>query len=270
MSVENQLLKAIEQEQFRVFYQPQFNFKTGKVTGIEALLRWEHPELGLLAPSKFIPVAEETGLIVPIGEWVLQNACARNKALQEVGFEPMPIAINLSARQLCEKKLVETIEKVLHETGLPVEYLSLEITETYAMRNFERTLLTLRALKDMGVQIALDDFGTGYASLNYLKHFPVDLLKIDKAFLKNVCVDKQDSAIIAAILVLARSLKMSVIAEGVETREQIEFLESVNCDAMQGFYFSRPLPHQQLYDFLRSDDFIFRKKVHVVDAPVPA
>ncbi len=270
MSIEDHLLKAMEQNQFRVFYQPQFNFRTGKVTGIEALLRWEHPELGLLSPSKFIPVAEETGLIVPIGEWVLQNACARSKALQEVGFEPVPIAINLSARQLCEKSLTETIARVLHETGLRVEYLSLEITETYEMHHFERTTSTLKTLKEMGIQIALDDFGTGYSSLNSLKRFPIDLLKIDRGFLKNVCGDRQDSAIITAILALARSLRMSVIAEGVETREQVEFLESVNCDEMQGFYFSRPLPHELLYDFLRSREMVFRKKVHVVDSPVPA
>jgi len=270
MSMEDHLRKAIKQNQLRVFYQPQVNFKTGKVTGIEALLRWEHPDWGLVSPEKFIPLAEDTGLIVPIGEWVLQTACRRNKALQEVGFESMPVAINLSARQFREKNLTETIAKALQKTGLSARYLRLEITETYAMQDLEYTISTLKTLRKMGVQIALDDFGTGYCSLTYLKRFPIDFLKIDRAFLKDVCVNKQDSAIVTATVALARSLRMTVIAEGVETREQIEFLESIECEEMQGFYFSRPLTPEQLYDFLRSDEVVFRKKVHVVDTSVPA
>jgi len=182
MSMENHLRNAIKQNQLRVFYQPQINFKTGKVTGIEALLRWEHPDWGLVSPAKFIPLAEDTGLIVPIGEWVLQTACKRNKALQEAGFESIPVSINLSARQFREKRLTETIAKALQETGLSPRYLRLEITETYAMQDLDYTISTLQTLRKMGVQIALDDFGTGYSSFTYLKRIPIDFLKIDRAF----------------------------------------------------------------------------------------
>jgi len=251
-SFENDLRKAIVNHELRIHFQPQVSLATGQITGVEALVRWQHPEFGLLPPSEFIPLAEETGLIVPLGEWVLRSACIQNKVWQVAGYEPLPVAINLSARQFREIGLPETVARVLHETGLSPNFLMLEITETNAMQDVEYTISTLEVLKDMGLGIALDDFGTGHSSLSYLKRFPIDLLKIDKSFVQDVPDDPDDACIITAIVGLSQNLGMNVIAEGVETEKQLAFLRAIRCEQMQGFFFSRPLPTRRTLELFDS------------------
>ncbi len=251
-SFENDLRKAIVNHELRIHFQPQVSLATGQITGVEALVRWQHPEFGLLPPSEFILLAEETGLIVPLGEWVLRSACIQNKVWQVAGYEPLPVAINLSARQFREIGLAETVARVLHETGLSPNFLMLEITETNAMQDVEYTISTLEVLKDMGLGIALDDFGTGHSSLSYLKRFPIDLLKIDKSFVQDVPDDPDDACIITAIVGLSQNLGMKVIAEGVETEKQLAFLRAIRCEQMQGFFFSRPLPTRRTLELFDS------------------
>lgn len=251
-SFENDLRKAIVNHELRIHFQPQVSLATGQITGVEALVRWQHPEFGLLPPSEFIPLAEETGLIVPLGEWVLRSACIQNKVWQVAGYEPLPVAINLSARQFREIGLPETVARVLHETGLSPNFLMLEITETNAMQDVEYTISTLEVLKDMGLGIALDDFGTGHSSLSYLKRFPIDLLKIDKSFVQDAPDDPDDACIITAIVGLSQNLGMKVIAEGVETEKQLAFLRAIRCEQMQGFFFSRPLPTRRTLELFDS------------------
>lgn len=251
-SFENDLRKAIVNHELRIHFQPQVSLATGQITGVEALVRWQHPEFGLLPPSEFIPLAEETGLIVPLGEWVLRSACIQNKVWQVAGYEPLPVAINLSARQFREIGLPETVARVLHETGLSPNFLTLEITETNAMQDVEYTISTLEVLKDMGLGIALDDFGTGHSSLSYLKRFPIDLLKIDKSFIQDVPDDPDDACIITAMVGLSQNLGMKVIAEGVETEKQLAFLRAIRCEQMQGFFFSRPLPTRRTLELFDS------------------
>ncbi|MFQ5754077.1 MAG: putative bifunctional diguanylate cyclase/phosphodiesterase, partial [bacterium] len=250
LALENSLRKAIERDELVIYYQPQANLHTGEITGLEALIRWQHTEFGLVQPSKFIPVAEETGLIVPIGEWLMRTACRQNKVWQEAGLQPIPVAINLSAKQFHEKSLPDAMAEVLEESGLSPQYVMLEITESSAMYDVDYTISTLKVLKEMGMQIVLDDFGTGYSSLSYLKRFPIDGLKIDRTFVKGIPDDREDAAIITAIIALAHSLENKVIAEGVETKEQLLFLKSLECDEMQGFYFSRPLPAEEILELL--------------------
>jgi diguanylate cyclase (GGDEF)-like protein len=250
--LENSLRKAIERDELVIYYQPQVSLKTGEITALEALVRWEHPELGLVLPGKFIPIAEESDLIIPLGEKVIWAACRQNKAWQDAGLEPVPIAINLSARQFHEKSLPDMIAEVLEETGLSPHYLTVEITESSTMHDVDYTTSTLNTLKEMGIKIALDDFGTGYSSLAYLKRFPLDMLKIDRTFIKDVPEDREDAAIISAIVALAHSLQHKVIAEGVETQEQLTFLKSLDCDEMQGFYVSRPVPATEVVKFLEN------------------
>jgi len=251
-SFENDLRKAIVNHELRIHFQPQVSLATGQITGVEALVRWQHPEFGLLPPSEFIPLAEETGLIVPLGEWVLRSACIQNKVWQVAGYQPLPVAINLSARQFREIGLPETVSRVLHETGLSPNFLMLEITETSAMQDVEYTISTLEVLKDMGLGIALDDFGTGHSSLSYLKRFPIDLLKIDKSFIQDAPDDPDDACIITAIVGLSQNLGMKVIAEGVETEKQLAFLRAIRCEQMQGFFFSRPLPTRRTLELFDS------------------
>ncbi|MGE4578291.1 MAG: EAL domain-containing protein [Desulfuromonadales bacterium] len=241
MLLANDLRRALERNEFFLEYQPQLCLKTGKMTGTEALLRWQHPDLGVISPSQFIPMAEETGQILPIGRWVLETACRQNKAWLDAGFSPLRMAVNLSGKQFREGGLLECIKSVLRETGLPASCLELELTESILMENAGATRHTLKALKEMGVQLAIDDFGTGYSSLNYLKHFPIDRLKIDKSFVQEIDVQPDDAAIAEAIIALAHSLRVHVVAEGVEQRSQLEFLRQRQCDEIQGFYFSHPL-----------------------------
>ncbi|MDT4968257.1 MAG: hypothetical protein QOJ64_2994 [Acidobacteriota bacterium] len=242
LALENQLRWAIERKEFRVYYQPQVRIDTGQIVGMEALVRWEHPELGLVSPAEFIPLAEDTGLISPIGEWVMRTACAQTKAWHECGFNSLHVSVNLSPRQFQQSDLLLVIERMLAETGLDPAFLELEVTESSVMKNAEAAIGTLRELKAMGIKISIDDFGSGYSSLSYLKHLPIDILKIDQSFVRDMTSDPRDAAIVMAIIQLAHSLDLTVNAEGVETDEQLRFLRLLRCDEMQGFLFCRPLP----------------------------
>ncbi|HEX3020753.1 MAG TPA: EAL domain-containing protein [Chitinispirillaceae bacterium] len=241
LTLEHNLRKALQKDEFIVYYQPQIDLKTQKIFGAEALVRWKHPELGMISPAQFIPIAEETGMILPLGEWVLKTACQQVKKWYDQTGCNFYISVNLSSRQFQQQDLVLTIDRVLQETSLPAHYLELEITETLGMKNPELTLKTLHELKSMGIRIAIDDFGTGYSSLSYLKKFPIDTLKIDRSFVSDIQVDSNDAAIVAAIIALAHSLKLKVIAEGVETFEQANYLLDHGCESIQGFLFSPPV-----------------------------
>ena len=241
LTIEHRLHEALEQGEFEVFYQPKVNITTWKIQGMEALLRWQHPELGLVTPATFIPIAEDNGLIVAIGEWVLQTACTQNKAWQDALQPDLRVAVNVSARQFQQFNLVQMVANCLEKTGLAPQYLELEITETTAMQDVDYTTKVLRDLQNMGVQIALDDFGTGYSSLNYLKKFPLNILKIDKSFVSELTTDPCDRAIANAVATLGRDLNLSVVAEGVETKEQLDCLRSLHCHEIQGHYFSKAL-----------------------------
>lgn len=248
--LEKGLRKALERNELTVHYQPQVDITTGDITGMEALLRWQHPDLGVVSPADFIPLAEETGMIIPIGEWVLRKACKQNQAWLEAGLPPMRMAVNLSARQFQQQNLVEVVSKVLQDTGLPPYFLDLEITESVAMFNEDYVIAKLQELKNLGIKISIDDFGTGYSSLSYLKKFPIDALKIDKSFVAEVMNDKDDAEIIATIISMARNLRVSVIAEGVENEEQLQFLRKQKCTEAQGYFFSRPMDALELQPLL--------------------
>ncbi len=241
LEMESDLRRALERDELSVHYQPQMDLKTGAVIGLEALVRWEHPERGLIPPSDFIPLAEETGLIGELGEVVLKLSCAQTQAWLQQGFPPLRIAVNISGRQLEDRGLPERIAAILNETGLHYSQLELEITESTIMRHPEEVIPVLTQLKEMGITLAIDDFGTGYSSLSYLKRFPIDMLKIDRAFVRDLITDPNDKALIKAIIVLAKSLGLKTLAEGVETREQEKFLIEQECDYIQGFYLSKPL-----------------------------
>jgi diguanylate cyclase (GGDEF)-like protein len=249
--LENNLYRALERQEFQLYYQPQIDLQTGEIVGMEALIRWQNPELGFISPSQFIPLAEETGLISLIGEWVLWEACTQNRAWQSLGLPPVRIAVNLSARQFQQKNLVKVIAQVLEATKLEPCYLELEITESIAMQDLPLTISVLRTLRSMGIHIAIDDFGTGYSSLSSLKHFPLDKLKIDQSFVRDLVTDSYDAAIITALVALGRGLKLEVVAEGVETQEQLVFLRSVQCDGVQGYFLSYPLPAQEATNLLK-------------------
>jgi len=252
LSLDNSLHAALERGEFQVHYQPQFDTDTGKITRMEALLRWAHPERGLILPEIFIPLAEENGLIVPLGKWVLQTACAQNKAWLDAGLSNVRVGVNLSARQFQQPDLVEMVAQVLRETGLEPQYLELEITETTAMRDAEFTCATIEQLQRMGISISMDDFGIGYASLSYLKKFPFHTLKIDRAFVRDMTENRTDAAIVKAIIALGAALDLSVVAEGIETEAQRDLLRSLECREMQGYLFSPPLSAAEATQFLRS------------------
>lgn len=247
LHMETLLHKALDKQEFVLYYQPQYDAITHKISGIEALLRWNSKDLGMVAPVDFIPLAEETGMIVPIGEWVMREACSQNKEWQRRGLPPVPVSVNLSLRQFYQTDLVEKVELILTETKLDPKYLELEITETIAMQP-DIAIRVLNELKSIGVLIAMDDFGTGYSSLNYLRRFPIDHLKIDKAFVQDIQRDEEDRSIIATIIALGHNLNMPVIAEGVETEEQANLLKNYKCDMFQGYLFSRPLPAEMIPD----------------------
>lgn len=242
LDLENSLRHALNRQEMVAYYQPQVDLNSGKITGMEALARWQHPKLGLVSPACFIPLAEETGLIVPLGEYILSAACAQNKAWQESGLPPLRVAVNLSARQFQQEDLVERVAQILEKTKLASRYLELELTESAVMQDVEFTANTLRDLRKMGVHIAIDDFGTGYSSLSYLKKFPINTLKIDQSFIRDLTTDSNDAAIATAVIALAHSLDLKVTAEGVETQKQLNFLKKQKCDKMQGYLFSRPIP----------------------------
>lgn len=249
LTMENDLRKALINGQFELHYQPQKKLKTNELVGMEALLRWNHPENGYIPPMDFIPLAEKTGLIIEIGDWVLEEACRQNKEWQNQGYKPIIIGVNLSAKQFHQKNLLEKIEQTLTKTGLHPKYLELEITESMAMTNEKSILKTMHQLRDLGVHVSIDDFGTGYSSLKYLSMFPISKLKIDKTFMDKK--QKQNQAIVKSIINMSHSLQMTVIAEGVETLNQQKFLEKENCDEIQGFYFSKPLPPNKLVKFFK-------------------
>jgi len=244
------LRRAVERHEFLLHYQAKFHCQTGQLTGLEALVRWMHPDRGLLLPLHFIALAEETGLIVPLGEQVLYQACVQNRQWRQQGYAPLPVAVNLSANQFRDDALVDVVARVLAESGLPPEALELEITESALMLDTDRALDTLCKFKNMGISIALDDFGTGYSSLSYLKRFPVDTLKIDYSFVKNIFVNAEDAAIVKAIIGMARSLNMKTIAEGVETEDQRVFLREQGCDEVQGYVAGMPQAADEIARFL--------------------
>jgi len=243
MALANNLHRAIDRQEIRVFYQPLVSLKSGKIVGAEALARWQHPDLGIIMPSKFIPVAEQTGLILRLSELILWSVCKQMKSWREQGLDYGFVAVNLSGQHfLPDNNLLEIIGKILIETGVESHQLELELTESIIMQNAEFTVNVLNQLQAMGVKVAIDDFGTGYSSLSYLKHFPVNALKIDRCFIQDVTSDRHDATISLAIIDLAHSLSLEVVAEGVETFEQIEFLREHGCDQVQGYFFSPPLP----------------------------
>ena len=242
LQLHNALHLALEHDELQVFYQPQVRIETGCLVGFEALLRWQHPALGWISPAEFIPVAEESGIIIKIGEWVLRTAAAQAVAWLALGHLGFRVAVNLSVRQFAGNKLPELVRQVLLDTGLPAQVLELEVTESLALQSVSSTLGTLHECKSLGVKLAMDDFGTGYSSLSYLKRYPLNALKIDQSFVRNITQDAGDAAITRAIVAMAHSFGMSVIAEGVETTEQLEFLRTLGCEEFQGYLFSRPVP----------------------------
>jgi diguanylate cyclase (GGDEF)-like protein len=250
--MEGALRRAMEREEFTLHYQPQVDINSGRMIGVEALLRWQHPELGMVPPSEFIPLLEENHLIIPVGEWVLRTACAQSRAWQDAGLPPLRMAVNISARQFRQKNLVEMVDGILRETRVSPRLLELELTEGILMENTDETSETLNSLKNKGVLIAVDDFGTGYSSLGYLKRFPIDRLKIDRSFVRDIITDGNDAAIAVAIISMGRSMGLSVIAEGVETKDQLAFLQVQKCDEYQGYYFSRPAPAEEITRLLQN------------------
>ncbi len=250
LAMENSLRHAVARNELVVYYQPQVDLYSGRIIGMEALLRWRHPDLGLVSPGAFIPLAEETGLIVPIGEWVLRTACAQLKQWIDEGLPKIRVGVNLSSRQFNLKNLAEIVAGILHDTGLDPACLELELTENLIMQDAEHTVVVLERLKALGVQFSIDDFGTGYSSLSYLKRFPIDRIKIDQSFVRNITSSPEDAAVSQAIISLSHSLNLKTIAEGVETPEQQEFLRSRNCDEIQGFHFSRPVPNEEMHRML--------------------
>lgn len=241
LDLEVNLRKALEQNQLELFYQPQFNLETNQIDGAEALMRWIHPDKGIIPPANFIPLAEETGLIIPMGEWALRTACQENKKWQVAGYSPITVSVNISAKQFFQSNLVEIVQSALTETGLDPKYLELEITESITM-DVERSISTLLELKKIGVNISIDDFGTGYSSLNYLKRLPIDKLKIDQSFIHECPHDINSNTLVRTIIIMAHLLKLQVKAEGVETQEQVSFLLGQGCKEAQGYLFSKPIP----------------------------
>ncbi|HAZ46141.1 MAG TPA: GGDEF domain-containing response regulator [Cyanobacteria bacterium UBA11369] len=240
LMLEMNLHHALERSEFIVYYQPQVDLRTGRMVGAEALVRWQHPERGLISPLEFIPIAEESGLIIPLNEWVLQTACQQARIWQKAGYG-LRVAVNLSGIQFNQPGLSQRIMRILEATGLEPSYLELELTESAVVKHPETAIATLRELKTLGIKLSLDDFGTGYSSFSYLQQFPFDVLKVDRSFVRNVTEDSKNAAILMAIIQLAHSLNLKVVAEGVETFEQQEFLRQHQCDMMQGYYFSKPV-----------------------------
>lgn len=247
LQIESMLRQSLTDNQLVIYYQPQVNIKTKKIVGVEALVRWQHPQHGLLLPAKFIAMAEETGLIVPLGEWVLRSACEQNIEWLKRGMPPLRLSINVSARQFRATQLHDLVGQVLGETDLDPSLLVLEITEACAMQDVNYTIETMQGLKSTGIKISVDDFGTGYASLNYLKRFPFDILKIDRSFVKGLHKFQDDWSIVSAIVDMSHRLKLCVLAEGVECAEQMAFLQALNCDEYQGYFRSRPVPAEEFF-----------------------
>jgi diguanylate cyclase (GGDEF)-like protein len=259
-SIEERLRGALKRQEFVLHYQPKVNLETGAITGAEALIRWLHPERGLIQSLQFVPIAEDCGLIVPIGRWALREACRQARAWHDAGLPPLPVAVNISAVEFQDRHFLDSVHTILEETRLEPRYLELELTESVVMQHAEATDAVLQALKAMGVQLTLDDFGTGYSSLSYLRRFPIDALKVDRSFVREITSNPDDATIVGAVIHMGRSLKHRVIAEGVETQEQLAFLRSQDCDEGQGYYFSPPVPAEQ---FARLLEIGMRKKPSV-------
>ncbi|MCU7929473.1 MAG: EAL domain-containing protein [Candidatus Thiodiazotropha sp. (ex Codakia rugifera)] len=250
LKLEGKLRKSLSQNEMQLFYQPQIDLASGKIVSAEALLRWNQSELGMISPGEFIPIAEETGMIINLGEWVLNEACKQNKSWQEAGYEPLRIAVNLSSMQFLQHDLSKTVALALEKSGLDPKYLELEITESIIMRNVNETIITLNEFKEMGINISVDDFGTGYSSLGYLKRLPLDTLKIDRTFIKDIPENEDDVTITSAIIAMAHSLGLGIVAEGVETESQLDFLVQLGCELAQGYLFSKPVPPDVLMEML--------------------
>jgi EAL domain-containing protein (putative c-di-GMP-specific phosphodiesterase class I) len=251
-SIEENLRRALERQEFALYYQPKVNLKSGEISGAEALLRWTHHSLGPISPAEFIPVAEDCGLIVPIGQWVLREACKQARAWLDAGLPLGTIAVNISSMESRSDNFLESVFATLNDTRLEPKSLELEITETVLMKRAETAAVILEALRAKGVQIAVDDFGTGYSSLSYLRKFSIDALKIDQSFVRQLTTIPDETAIVTAVISLGRSLKLRVVAEGVETEAQLEFLRAQLCDEAQGYYFSRPVPAAEFAKLLKS------------------
>lgn len=250
LTIQHEMRRALQNQEFLLYYQPQYDLATNQIVGFEALIRWMHPERGLISPVEFIPAAEESGIIVPLGNWVIEEACRQNKAWQNLGMPCIPVSVNLSFRQFSQQNLTGNIYDILQQTGLEAKYLELEITESMTM-DVDRASQCLKELTGLGVNISIDDFGTGYSSFHYLKNLPIARLKIDRSFVRDIQQDPNDAAIVAAIIAMAHNLQLQVIAEGVETEEQVHFLRSHRCDEMQGYFGSPPLPSDKVLELLQ-------------------
>jgi EAL domain-containing protein (putative c-di-GMP-specific phosphodiesterase class I) len=237
--IESGIRLALERKEFALHYQPKLDLESGKIVGAEALIRWLHPLRGWVFPADFIPIAEDSGLIVPLSKWVLREACQQARTWQVSGLPPICVSVNISVIDFRQRDFLEGIQQVLEDTGLEPGLLELEITESVLMQNIDSTIAVLKTIKEMGVRLAIDDFGTGYSSLSYLRHLPIDVLKIDQSFVRNLNTDSNDAALVDAIISLGKSLKLNVIAEGIETSEQFEFLKAHQCEEGQGYYFSK-------------------------------
>jgi EAL domain-containing protein (putative c-di-GMP-specific phosphodiesterase class I) len=247
LSFLSSLRRALERKEFFLHYQPQVDLKSGAVIGVEALLRWAHPQFGVVPPDQFIPAAEDSGLIVPVGEWVLRTACGQLKLWQNEGKPPVKMAVNLSAREFQGANLLQGVTRIIEDIGIDPAWLEIEITESTIMQHGDTAIFTLRKFREMGMALALDDFGTGYSSLSYLKRFPIDRLKIDRSFVRDIEIDPDDAAIVRGIVALSHSIGLRVLAEGVETLAQMQLLQQCGCDEAQGYYFSEPVPADQVF-----------------------